>query len=87
MENLFSDIEEKNRSEVAPLAVRLRPQTLEDIVGQEHIIGEGTWLRSAIDEDKLSSIILFGPAGTGKTSIARVLRVLRNSDARLFEKM
>ena len=42
MDNLFSDIEEKNRSEVAPLAVRLRPQTLEDIVGQEHIIGDGT---------------------------------------------
>lgn len=42
MDNLFSDIEEKNRFAVAPLAVRLRPQTLEDVIGQQHIIGEGS---------------------------------------------
>ena len=79
MENLFSDIEEKNREAVAPLAVRMRPQNLEDVIGQDHVIGEGTWLRSAINEDKLSSIILFGPAGTGKTSIARVIANATNS--------
>ncbi len=79
MSNLFSDIESANRSEVAPLAVRMRPQTLDDVVGQDHIIGEGTWLRNAINEDNLSSIILYGPAGTGKTSIARVIANATNS--------
>lgn len=79
MENLFSDIEEKNRSEVATLAVRMRPQTLADIVGQSHIIGPDSWLRTAIENDTLSSIILFGPAGTGKTSIARVVANTTNS--------
>lgn len=79
MDNLFSDIEEKNRAEVAPLAVRLRPKKLDDIFGQDHIIGEGTWLKNAIENDNLSSIILFGPAGTGKTSIARVIANTTNS--------
>jgi len=58
---------------VAPLAVRMRPKTLDELVGQVEIIGEGTWLRSAIETDTLSSIILFGPAGTGKTTLARII--------------
>ena len=51
----------------------LRPQTLEEMVGQQQAIGEGSWLRNAIRNDALSSIILFGPAGTGKTSLAHVI--------------
>ena len=58
---------------VAPLAVRMRPRTLDEILGQDKVIGEGTWLRRAIDEDSLMPIILYGPAGTGKTTIAKVI--------------
>lgn len=79
MENLFSDIEEENRKSVATLAGRMRPQKLDDIVGQEHVIGKKSWLYNAIQNDNLSSIILFGPAGTGKTSIARVIANSTNS--------
>ncbi len=58
----------------APLADRMRPQTLDEIVGQDHIIGEGRLLRRAIQADRLfSSIILYGPPGTGKTTLARVI--------------
>lgn len=66
-------MENEQRSAHAPLAVRMRPQTLAEIVGQDEALGEGTWLRSAIENDSLSSIILFGPAGTGKTSLAHVI--------------
>lgn len=57
----------------APLAVRMRPQCLDDIVGQDHIIGEGRLLRRAIEADRLNSIILYGPPGCGKTSLAEVI--------------
>ncbi|MBI2484262.1 replication-associated recombination protein A [Candidatus Uhrbacteria bacterium] len=57
----------------APLADRMRPQTLDDIVGQEHILGEGKVLRSLIENDALHSIILWGPPGVGKTTIASVI--------------
>lgn len=73
MVSLFSDSEDANRKAVAPLAVRMRPRALEDVVGQTDAIGEGSWLRSAIEGDALSSVILFGPAGTGKTSLAHVI--------------
>jgi putative ATPase len=53
-----------------PLAVRMRPGKLEEFIGQEHILGEGKLLRRAIDSDRLSSLILYGPAGVGKTSLA-----------------
>lgn len=72
-------LEEQMRSQ-APLAARMRPQTLNDIVGQDHIIGEGTLLRRAIQADRLfSSIILYGPPGTGKTTIARVIANTTNA--------
>lgn len=58
---------------MAPLAVRMRPQTLDELVGQADAVGPGSWLRSAIEQDRLSSIILFGPAGTGKTSLAHII--------------
>ncbi|MBR2789627.1 MAG: AAA family ATPase, partial [Eggerthellaceae bacterium] len=73
MENLFTDMESEARLAVAPLAVRMRPRTLEELVGQQHAVGEGSWLRAAIEADALTSVILFGPAGTGKTSLAHII--------------
>ncbi|MGH2558803.1 MAG: replication-associated recombination protein A [Thermomicrobiales bacterium] len=71
------DLFEANRREQlasrAPLATRMRPRTLDEIVGQQHLIGPGTLLRKAIAADRLSSLILWGPPGTGKTTIARVI--------------
>jgi len=57
----------------APLAARMRPRTLAEVVGQEHIIGPGRLLRRAIEADQLSSLIFYGPAGSGKTTLARVI--------------
>ncbi|MDR0377255.1 MAG: AAA family ATPase, partial [Spirochaetaceae bacterium] len=56
-----------------PLADRMRPQTLDDVIGQDHIVGPGRLLRRAIQADRLSSVIFYGPPGTGKTSLARVI--------------
>ena len=61
------------RKESMPLAARMRPQSLEEIAGQEHILGEGKLLRRAIEADRLSSIILYGPPGCGKTTLAEVI--------------
>lgn len=71
--SLFDSMSDENKLKVAPLAARMRPQTLDEYFGQEEAVGEGTWLRNAISSDTLSSIILFGPAGTGKTSLARII--------------
>jgi putative ATPase len=73
METLFEQMAADARRGVAPLAVRKRPQSLEELVGQDEAIGPTTWLRGAIEQDSLSSIILFGPAGTGKTTLARLI--------------
>ena len=56
-----------------PLAARMRPRTLDEYVGQEHILGKGRLLRRAIQADQLSSVIFYGPPGTGKTTLARVI--------------
>jgi len=60
-------------SSARPLAERMRPRRLEDVLGQEHVLGPGTALRSAIEADRLPSLVLWGPPGTGKTTIARVI--------------
>ncbi len=73
MDTLFTEIDNAKRTKNAPLAVRMRPRSLDELVGQEDALGEGTWLRAAIEGDTLSSVILYGPAGTGKTSIAHVI--------------
>ncbi|NCA32081.1 replication-associated recombination protein A [Adlercreutzia muris] len=73
MDTLFTAMENDRRATVAPLAVRMRPRTLDEVVGQGEAMGEGSWLRAAIENDSLSSVILFGPAGTGKTSLAHVI--------------
>jgi putative ATPase len=71
--NLFQqEFEEKNNKR-RPLADRVRPIELKDFVGQEHILGKGKILRKAIEEDKISSIILWGPPGTGKTTLAKII--------------
>lgn len=73
----MSDLWEKQRREahrkVEPLAVRMRPRTLDEFVGQEHFLGPGKLLRRMLDADRLTSLILHGPPGTGKTTLAEVL--------------
>ncbi len=71
--DLFSYMEEKEKEKEAPLASRLRPRTLEEFVGQQHIIAKDKLLYRAIAADKLGSVIFYGPPGSGKTSIARVI--------------
>ena len=73
MGDLFSDAADARAGEVAPLAQRLRPETLSEFVGQEHILGEGSALRRAIEEDRVHSSILYGPPGSGKTTLARIV--------------
>ncbi len=73
MDSLFDEQADAARAAVAPLAVRMRPRNLAEFVGQSDVVGPGTWLRRAIEADSLSSLILYGPAGTGKTSLARVI--------------
>ncbi|MHB9291343.1 putative ATPase [Hollandina sp. SP2] len=68
----------------APLADRMRPRTVDDIIGQDHIVGPGRLLRRAIQADRLSSLIFYGPPGTGKTSLARVIA---NTTKSTFESL
>jgi len=74
MPDLFDHAMQARMQSEAPLAARMRPRTLEDFIGQEHIVGEGKLLRRAIEADKLfSSILLWGPPGTGKTTLAQII--------------
>ena len=71
--DLFDYMREQNMEKESPLAARLRPTTLDEVVGQEHIIGKDKLLYRAIKADKLSSILFYGPPGTGKTTLAKVI--------------
>lgn len=78
--DLYEYMEQKNKEREAPLAARMRPRTLDEVVGQEHIIGKGKLLYRAIQADKLTSIILYGPPGTGKTTLAKVIANTTKAD-------
>lgn len=82
--DLFDYMRENKMKKEAPLASRLRPKTLEEVVGQKHIIGKDKLLYRAIKADKLSSIIFYGPPGTGKTTLARVIA---NTTSSLFTQI
>ncbi len=71
--DLFDYMRENNKNTESPLAMRLRPETLDEVIGQQHIIGKDKLLYRAIKADKLSSVIFYGPPGTGKTTLARVI--------------
>jgi putative ATPase len=83
-DDLFSQAADDRLSAQAPLASRMRPRTLDEVVGQEHLLGPGKPLRALIEADRLSSCILWGPAGTGKTTIARLVA---RATAKAFEPM
>ncbi|HWQ76050.1 MAG TPA: replication-associated recombination protein A [Syntrophomonas sp.] len=82
--DLFSLSSEKMQTESAPLAWRMRPEHLDEIYGQDHLLAPGSPLRNAIDRDKLPSFVLYGPPGTGKTTIARTIAKVTKSQ---FEYM
>ena len=73
MEDLWAEQHRQRREGVRPLAVRMRPKTLETFLGQEHFLGPGKLLRRMLDADRLTSVIFWGPPGTGKTTLASVI--------------
>jgi putative ATPase len=72
-QSLFDDMEARNLSAAQPLAARMRPQTLDEFVGQQHFLGPGKLLRRLLQADRLGSVLFYGPPGTGKTTLARLL--------------
>ena len=80
--DLFDFMREQKGKQESPLARRLRPKKLSDVVGQEHILGPGKLLTRAIEADRLSSVILYGPPGTGKTTLAYVIANTTKADFR-----
>ncbi len=83
-DDLFSQAAEQRTAASAPLASRMRPRNLDEVVGQQHLLAPGKPLRALIEADRLSSCILWGPAGTGKTTIARLVA---RATAKAFEPM
>jgi putative ATPase len=84
MSDLFSDAAKQRLPEIAPLALRMRPQSLEEFVGQEQVLGEGSALRLAIEEDRVGSAIFYGPPGSGKTTLARIIARMTGAE---FEEL
>ncbi|MFN6119698.1 MAG: replication-associated recombination protein A [Actinomycetes bacterium] len=84
MDDLFSAAAEERLRHQAPLAARLRPRTLDDVVGQEHLVGPGRPLRRLVEQDRLTSAIFWGPPGTGKTTLALAVA---GSTKRAFEQL
>ena len=82
--DLFSESLEQAVRARAPLAARMRPTTLDEVIGQDHLLGENGPLRRLIAADRVSSIILWGPPGTGKTTIAELVATSTN---RRFERL
>src|SRR2546423_13303952 len=83
MHDLFAKSEAENLERIsaaAPLAARMRPRTLEEFVGQEHILAPGKLLRRAIEADRLPSLIVSGPPGSGKTTLAYVIAEMTHSE-------
>ena len=80
--DLFEYMRNNAMEKESPLASRLRPTTLDEVVGQRHIIGKDKLLYRAIKADKLSSVIFYGPPGTGKTTLAKVIANTTSADFR-----
>ncbi len=84
MADLFAAAAEERLRSTAPLAARLRPRTIDDVVGQDHLVGAGKPLRRLVEQDRLTSAIFWGPPGTGKTTLALAVA---GSTSRAFEQM
>src|SRR5213595_326312 len=82
--DLFAESRQKNLKRVAPLAVRMRPRTLDEFVGQQHFLAPGKLLRRMLEADRLMSVIFYGPPGTGKTTLAEIIAAYSKSH---FEQM
>ncbi|MEK7426481.1 MAG: AAA family ATPase, partial [Actinomycetota bacterium] len=84
MTDLFSAAAEQRLKSQSPLAARLRPRSLDDVVGQEHLVGPGRPLRRLVEQDRLTSAIFWGPPGTGKTTLALAVS---GTTKRVFEQL